>query len=266
MQLPDGSWWTVLLGIRPSDSAHHHIGRETFLAPVTWDAAGWPVVNNKQPITLEMSTAGLPPQQAAPARVARDEFTATRLGFDWNLLRNPPATLYSLSARPGFLRLAGTRASLDVVGTPAFVGRRQEHLRARVSARLEFTGDAVGQEAGLTVRANEANHYDLAVISAGGPRVRLFKRINGTTTATDIAVSAGAVVLTIEAFPDRYEFYVASPATTAARLVGTAAMTSPLSSETAGGFTGVYIGMYAFAGNADTMPPADFDWFEYQPN
>ena len=195
----------------------------------------------------------------------RDELTATRLGLDWNLLRNPPASLYSLSARAGFLRLAGTRASLDVVGTPAFVGRRQEHLRARVSARLEFTGDAIGQEAGLTVRANEANHYDLAVIFAGGPRIRLLKRINGTTTATDTALSAGPVVLTIEAYQDRYDFYVASPTTTAARMVGTAA-TLPLSSEVAGGFTGVYIGMYAFAGNADTMPPADFDWFEYQPN
>ena len=72
-------------------------------------------------------------------------------------------------------------------------------------------------------------------------------------------------MLTIEAYQDRYDFYVASPATTAARMVGTAA-TLPLSSEVAGGFTGVYIGMYAFAGNADTMPPADFDWFEYQPN
>ena len=100
----------------------------------------------------------------------------------------------------------------------------------------------------------------------GGPRVRMFKRINGTTTSADMALAAGPVVLTIEAFPDRYEFYVASPTTTPARLVGTAAMTSPLSSETAGGFTGVYIGMYAFAGDADTMPPADFDWFEYQPN
>ena len=161
----------VFLAIRPWDRAHHHIGRETFLAPVTWDATGWPVVNDKQPIALQMSTAGLPPQRPPRRASCATSFTATRLGLDWNLLRNPPASLYSLSARAGFLRLAGTRASLDAVGTPAFVGRRQEHLRARVSARLEFTGDAVGQEAGLTVRANEANHYDLAVIFAGGPRI-----------------------------------------------------------------------------------------------
>ena len=60
-------------------------------------------------------------------------------------------------------------------------------------------------------------------------------------------------MLTIEAYQDRYDFYVASPAS-AARPVGTAP-TTPLSSETTGGFTGVYIGMYAFAGDADTMPP-----------
>src|SRR5690606_26235725 len=35
VQTPEGDWWMVLLGIRPSTPRHHHIGRETFLAPVT---------------------------------------------------------------------------------------------------------------------------------------------------------------------------------------------------------------------------------------
>ena len=44
VQLKDGSWWAVCLGIRPVNGKYQHLGRETFLAPVTWDADGWPKV------------------------------------------------------------------------------------------------------------------------------------------------------------------------------------------------------------------------------
>ena len=51
----------VFLGIRPQGGYYwHHLGRETFLAPVRWDAQGWPVVNEGKPIALEMGVRGLP--------------------------------------------------------------------------------------------------------------------------------------------------------------------------------------------------------------
>jgi xylan 1,4-beta-xylosidase len=266
VQLPDGTWWMVFLGIRPWDGAHHHIGRETFLAPVGWTTAGWPVVNDRLPIGLRMSAAGLPPQETPPGFVARDEFTATRLGFQWNLLRNPMASLYSLTERPGFLRLAGWRQSLGTQGSPAFVGRRQQHLRARISALVDFTPSMAGHEAGLSLRMNELNHYDLMITQVGTERrIRLRAVVAGASTPSESALAAGPAVLSIEAYPDRYEFFVTSPPTGTPRSLGTA-MTAPLSSESAGGFTGVYAGMYAWTGGAsDTMPPADFDWFEYVP-
>ena len=41
----NGNWWLVCLAIRPIPRAKlHHLGRETFLSPVTWDGDGWPVV------------------------------------------------------------------------------------------------------------------------------------------------------------------------------------------------------------------------------
>lgn len=52
---PDGRWWAVFLGVRPvkegDKSLLSQLGRETFLAPVTWKD-GWPVVNDGQPISL----------------------------------------------------------------------------------------------------------------------------------------------------------------------------------------------------------------------
>ena len=47
IQAPNGEWWAVFLGCRPYDSleaAYYNTGRETFMAPVTWEN-GWPVIN-----------------------------------------------------------------------------------------------------------------------------------------------------------------------------------------------------------------------------
>jgi xylan 1,4-beta-xylosidase len=262
VQAADGGWWMVFLGIRRWDGKNHHLGRETFLSPVSFDTDGWPVVNGGAPVALEMPGAGLPSPHPWPPPVARDDFGAASLGLDWNFLRNPRQESWSLSARPGHLRLSGSRASLDEIGSPAFVGRRQRHFRAHVGAALDFAPKSSDEYAGLTVRANEANHYDLVLTGASGERrVQLWTRTAGASRlVAEEPVADGAVELSIEAFSDRYEFSLNGPG--AARRLGSAP-TATLSSEAAGGFTGVYFGMFASTRRASEMPPADFDWFEY---
>ena len=62
----------VFLGIRPQGGYYwHHLGRETFLAPVRWDAQGWPVVNDGKPIALDMRVQGLPAAASRRAAHAR---------------------------------------------------------------------------------------------------------------------------------------------------------------------------------------------------
>lgn len=263
VQAPDGRWWIVFLGIRPWDGKHHHLGRETFLAPVTWNAEGWPVINGNAPIRLEMSAEGLPAPRAWARVEPRDDFAGARLGLAWNFLRNVPAERWSLSERPGFLRLHGSTASLDEVSAPAFVGQRQRHHRSRTSARLEFSPQAEGQRAGLTVRANEGNHYDLSITQSGGTRqLELWTRIGGNSTLVSTApLVPGAVGLSVESFPDHYVFS-SEDAAGKTRELGQAPSV-PLSSESAGGFTGVYLGLFATSRTSASMPNADFDWFEY---
>jgi xylan 1,4-beta-xylosidase len=267
VQARDGAWWLVFLGIRPTDGHHHHLGRETFLAPVVWDEAGWPVVNGNGTVELSAHAAALPKAEPWPEPAARDDFDASTLGFSFNFVRNPAPGSFSLSARPGFLRLLGTAASLDEVSLPAFVGRRQEHLRCRASTLLEFQPSHASQVAGLVVRANENNHYDLLVSADGASRrVELRVRVGGNSrTIAALPLAPGPVILAIEAHASQYEFLFTSGGET--RALGTAP-TTPLSSEAAGGFTGVYFGVYASHGSrGDDVPvaPADFDWFEYLP-
>jgi xylan 1,4-beta-xylosidase len=266
VQTPDGHWWIVFLGIRRWDGQHHHLGRETFLAPMEWSSEGWPIIHGGEPIRLQMSSESLPLRTAEPRAQwpERDEFDGSELALLWNFVRNPAPGSWSLSERPGYLRLHGTQASLDQVSSPAFVGRRQQHLRCRAATRLLFQPEHSAERAGLALRANEDNHHELVVTGDGSERrVQLWTRIQGTSIlVAERTAASGAIVLAIEAFADRYELSFSDER--GAQALGSAP-TAPLSSESAGGFTGVYIGMFATTAQAGVMPPADFDWFEYAP-
>lgn len=51
----NGNWWMVCLGIRRfSHALLHNLGRETFLAPVSWNEEGWPVVGYNGNGTIEL--------------------------------------------------------------------------------------------------------------------------------------------------------------------------------------------------------------------
>lgn len=260
----NGSFWMVLLGIRPGPGRRHHLGRETLLAPVSFDAAGWPRVNDGAPIELAMASDGLPPAAAPEPEVVRDDFDAPRLDHAWNFLRGDAAGLYSLNERPGFLRLFGNETALDALGTPAFVGKRQRHHRCRVAALLDFAARAPGEEAGLVVRANEANHYELLLSGEGETRrVTLRTRLAGERAlVAEARIGSGPVELCIHAESERYEFSCRSSSGTELCLGG--APTAALASEATGGFTGVYLGMVAMRAANAAMAPADFDWFDYR--
>ncbi|MDO5402806.1 MAG: family 43 glycosylhydrolase [Eubacteriales bacterium] len=51
----NGNWWLVFLGIRRfSHALLHNLGRETFLAPVSWSDDGWPVAGYNGNGTVEL--------------------------------------------------------------------------------------------------------------------------------------------------------------------------------------------------------------------
>ena len=262
VQTPDGKWWMTLLGIRPQ-SQRHHLGRETLLTPVAWNDQGWLTVNNGKPLAVEMSTEGLPPAAPWPAEPLRDDFDAPNLGLQWSQLRGPGDGLWSLGERPGFLRLKGSSVTMNDIAQPAFIGRRQEHMRMRAVTQVEFEPAAAPQAAGLVLRQNEKNYYQLRITgSKQQRRLELVARAGGVTSLkASAALTASPVTLQVESHADRYEFSYSS-GDAPAKLIGTVP-TAPLTSESAGGFTGVFIGMYAEGAKA--MPVADFAWFDYQP-
>jgi alpha-N-arabinofuranosidase len=262
-----GEWFAVFLGVRPVGYPPcHHLGRETFLCPVRWSDDGFPVFGNAGRVAEEMeaSLAPVPVAEDPP----RDDFEGRELAPCWNHLRNPEPGSFSLSERPGFLRLKGNAASLDERASPAWVGRRQAHFDLRASTILEFEPSSEKEEAGLTVFMNERHHYEVFVTMREGQRSAVLRRRIGTLSAETACRALPEpemrrVVLAVEATPEKYVF-LCGPSEGALKPLGEGE-SKYLSTEVAGGFTGVYLAMYATGNGAPCSRPADFDGFDIRP-
>jgi len=263
VQAHDGSWWMVFLGIRPVSwfPQCHLLGRETFLAPVRWED-GWPVVGHAGHIEPEMAVPAF--SEAAPSAPAtRDEFDQSKLDLEWNFIRTPHEDNYSLTTRHGWLRLECVPATLDDQ-EPMFVGRRQAHLTCRARVLIDFTPQADGVEAGFTAFMNDKHHYEIALVHEQGERRLLVRRRIGSLQAVVAQRPApdGPIELLIEATPEAYTFSWSPVDGVSEELSQGEARY--LSTEVAGGFTGVYFGLYATGNRQSGGSYADFDWFDYE--
>jgi len=266
IESPGGAWFAVFLGVRPHGYPPcYHLGRETFLSPLTWSDDGFPVIGDSGRVSLEMETTLA--LQSAIEEPARDDFASPKLGLTWNHLRTPDRALYSLDERPGYLRLRGAGVGLDDAASPAWLGRRQCHFAVTVATCVEFQPETEREEAGLVVRMNERHHYEIFVTRRGAvPKVVLRRRIGSLqaeVASRELSPSeASSVVLVVDADREKYVFSC-GPSPDALTPLGEGE-TRYLSTEVAGGFTGVYFAMYATGNGAPCTNPADFDWFEYR--
>ncbi len=262
----DGSFWAVLLGTRPNGYPPcYHLGRETFLTPVRWPEDDFPSIGNAGRVELEMECSLA--REGGERPPERDDFEAQALAPCWNFLRNPDAGSFSLRERPGFLRLHGSDRGLDDVASPAWVGRRQCHFALQVRARLTFDPQAESEEAGLVVRMNETHHYEIFVSLRSGRRNVVVRRRIGSLRAEVASqplteAEGDSVVLGVAADRSSYVFLFGPSEGTLRPLAQ--GETRYLSTEVAGGFTGVYLAMYASGNGTACSGPADFDWFDYR--
>lgn len=127
VETQEGEWWMVLLGVRPYKGAHFNLGRETFLVPMVWEKDGWLRVDNDNVLVNSRERLPKLPVFLPKPEFFSDNFEASQLRFCWNTIHPSGTSLYSLSQRPGFLRLFLKPEALHQICTPAFIGRRQQH-------------------------------------------------------------------------------------------------------------------------------------------
>ena len=107
---PEGEWYAYLF------EDHGAVGRIPYLVPVTWEE-GWPIlgIDGKAPETLNIPA----PKDSLAGIVTSDDFDRKAgdpdlpLAWQWN--HNPDNELWSLKARPGYMRLTTGRVDSDVL-------------------------------------------------------------------------------------------------------------------------------------------------------
>jgi xylan 1,4-beta-xylosidase len=259
----EGTWWAVFLGFRPVKSTKvHHLGRETYLAPVEWSEEGWPIIGNNGRAELEHEATSLPLSNPTPWKEV-ENFESDSLPPVWNFYRNPQNDCWSLVDKPGSLTLYGQSCTLNDSEAPAFVGRRQQYFNCSIYTLMEFSPNEVGEEAGLTVFMNENYHYDIAKTRQQGKSVILFRRHVGSLwkVEKEIEYNESSVVFTVKASDTCFTFSYTS--VTGEETVIGSGETSLLSSQVAGGFTGVYFALYATGNGKMSTAPAHFNYFHY---
>jgi xylan 1,4-beta-xylosidase len=255
------------------------------------DAKGIPTLETPAPLLLSSGQQGppltgtcevpggdspTPPQLLHPNHEAfRYDFDETRLPIDFQWLRTPwPEELFSLTARPGFLRLYG-RESIGSLFRQSLVARRQQSHCFSARTIVEFEPEHFQQMAGLVCYYSGAKFHYLYIShdETVGKHLRVMSCLPDSPQADaftpPIPISARKPVqLRVEADYERLYFgYRIEELGPQWNWLPQQFDASILSDEASApglpNFTGAFVGM-ACQDMAGTLAPADFDFFEYQ--
>ncbi len=255
VEAADGSWWVVSLGTRPTGPLLHHLGRETFLAPITW-VDGWPYMVQQGVMKMEMEGDLPAADTVVPVTDALHvDFTAVKefacLPKELVRLRNPVMENYCLQS--GGLRLCGTDQLLSTPNTtPTWLGIRQSQFKTAATA--VFSAQlAEGVRAGLTAYYMHTHHYDVLITRCGGRLyAQLRKHLFDMEMVTAQAELPECETVTLQIVSDRshYSFYAAADGGEPVLLgkAFTAGLATEVTEQMT--FTGTFLALFAEDGDA----------------
>jgi beta-xylosidase len=186
VETPEGEGWFVHF---QSDGAH---GRIVHLEPVKWQD-DWPIVgkDTDDVVTGEPVPSGpLPDHAKAPSEQrpqTSDEFSAARLGEQWEWNHNPDNAHWSLAARRGYLRLTPGHAD-NLLNARNTLTQCMQDNAFEFTARIDLARMRSGDHAGLAMFERLAS--GLEVVQTGSGRQLAYfhaqDRVAGPTLDTSL--------------------------------------------------------------------------------
>ncbi len=161
VETQDGETYLVHLCGRPlRNRGRCVLGRETAIQKMEWGDDGWLRTADGKGLPYSEVPAPNLPEHKFPATPARADFDQPELPIDFQWLRSPwPEELFSLTERPGHLRLYG-HETIGSMFRQALVARRQQAFCYSASTVVEFEPEHYQQMAGLVCYYNSAKlHY-----------------------------------------------------------------------------------------------------------
>lgn len=289
IELPDGSWYAVMLASRLIDGACKNLGRETFICPVVWER-DWPLFSPESgKIEWEYDAPESLPWIEYPPVKDREGFDNGRLDLCWSFWGTPYEKFYRIhdsklelkclpQALAEELQQMGFNAEKKKDRFVSFIARRQLELDTTVTCRMSFMPEG-RESAGIGVVQAMNHQYHLErTIQDGQQVVRLVMvtaefelppYIPGFTSKTKREVIAQAawdmpeIVLQIQMKHEKFTVkYGGSEESLTELCVADGKKINP---EIVGCMVGSMIGMYATGNGTNSENYAEFDWFEMMP-
>ena len=135
-----GDWYGVMFQDRGG------VGRVLTLSPCRW-IDGWPMLGDEEG---KVPTLMRPLKSGEPERhiVCADDFSSEKLGLHWQWNHNPINTAWSLTERPGWLRLKTNRVVPNLYLAPNTLTQRMEGPTCSGAIVLDYShmkdGDCAG--------------------------------------------------------------------------------------------------------------------------
>ncbi|MFD1403255.1 glycoside hydrolase family 43 protein [Robinsoniella peoriensis] len=151
-------------------------GRIVHLQPLRW-ANGWPVIgidSNNDGIGEPVLTYEMPVKKynGCPYYIsAQDDFHSRELGFQWQWQANPSEKWYSLTERPGYLRLYAMRNEVGRENLlwylPNLLTQMLQRPDFHVKAELFISGLQTGDMAGIGILGHCYNSLNVKRVEIG---------------------------------------------------------------------------------------------------
>ena len=292
LELADGRWYMVALGIRSEIDTYSNMGRETHLIPVTWEKEPfkwkydniekewsdlpdrerfeklrrvnyeWPVCS---PLTGRVERSFPLPFPASPQankQSFRDNFDSETLNLEWNFRRVPKEGTYLINNKDGYLRLFPSKNVIENRKSCSLLGIRQIETDFEFSVKMLYNPSIPEVQAGVSLFQKDDNYLTFT-IEKNGEQYIILKLISKERKMEPVVVQQtflksynDSIIFKVFSKDQSYKYYYSLDNSTNFNFFAETSSSLLLSK----GYTGAYMGIYSTSNGKNTEEYVDFDW------
>ena len=292
VELADGRWYMVALGIRSEINTYSNMGRETHLIPVTWEKEPfdwkydkiekewsdlpdrerfeklrhvnyeWPVCS---PLTGRVERSfplPFPASSQVNKESFRDNFDSETLNLEWNFRRVPQKGTYLINHKDGYLRLFSSKNVIENRKGCSLLGIRQIETDFEFSVKMLYNPSIPEVQAGVSLFQKDDNYLTFTIERDREQNIILKlvskeqKKVPVVIQQTFIKSYNDSIIFKVFSKNQSYKYYYSLDNGTNFNFFAETSSGLLLSK----GYTGAYMGIYSTSNGKNTEEYVDFDW------